>query len=348
MIRTLGDVIQNEKALIARLNQSNEASGKSCVVYDHAYMENVTVIPDDVALRLVETLYINNTHFVPGRLPGNAMAIGDIVSKDGAEYLTVSWGVMNMNTVMLHASRAYEAECAAEAALSEKARATKTAVKKSEKLNGALRKLRSQHHHKGMPHVAEGLLLLSSPAASGGASWHSMICDDDVIHGVPNSTTLFMIGCQAGRTRVTHMGAGHVTGKTFVICLPKQPLIAIQARVDQDPVLIDLWAKLQQVDEEYENVIKWSEATLPYQQSIVRKVAPEIVRGRVLGFHVDLTGSSHGASLSPVVAQSHLAAHGKLPDRIRPKQFAFNDLLMETHEGYGRARSLFDRTGEAA
>lgn len=340
MIKTVKDAFDQSAVVIDRMNKNwhGEGDRKSSMgaPYDWVGMEHIALLPDDVALRLIEALYIHNTHFVPGKLPGNAMAIGDIVDHSGAQYMTVSWGVMNSNVTMLHAARAYEAQCI------EKAKAGREAGDSFQQLNKELRELRHKHSHKGTPYVDDGILALSAPAASGGASWDSIVCSDDVMESVPYHSVLFMIGSQANRTGIHHIGAGHVVGKHFVLVLPKEPLLAIQARIDGDPTLAKLWPEVQEVDDELKNVLKWDEATLAHKQAVVRDVAPEIIRERALGFHLDLTVGARGAQLSPVCAEAHLAKyHDDLAGKAT-RWNAFADFLVEVKDGYGKPHSVFD------
>ena len=340
MIKTVKDALDQKGEIVARMDKNwygdDDRRSSMGAPYDWVGMERIELLPDDVVLRLIEALYIHNTHFVPGKLPGNAMAIGDIVDLNGATYMTTSWGVMNCNVTMLHAARAYEAQCI------DRARAGRDAKESFVQLNKELRELRHKHHHKGSPYVDDGIFGLSAPAASGGASWHSIICSDDVMEAVPYHSLLFIIGAQADRTGIKHIGAGHVVGKHFVLVLPKEPLLAIQARIDADPALAKLWPEVQEVDAELENVQKWIEATRAHKQDVVRIVAPDIIRDRALGFHLDLTVGNRGAQLSPVCAESHLTKHrdelGGVPTRWN--EFAY--FLYETKDSYGKPRSLFD------
>jgi len=340
MIKTVKDVFDHRADLLKLLDRHNwrgdDRRQHQAVAYSWAAVNSVAVIPDQVALLMVEALYIHNTQFVPGRLPGNAMAVGDIVTHEGSQLLTVDWRVLNQNVLMLHASRPYEARCA------EKAQAGREGRDAFQQLDTELRDHRHKHSHKGTPEVSDGLFILTSPAASGGASWHSMVCSDDVSAAVPHHSALFMIGSQAGLTGVMHIGHGSVVGKHFVFALPKEPLLAIQALVDQDQALIDLWPQVQEAGADFVNVDKWDEATLRHKQEVVRAVAPEIIRERVLGFHLDLTVGQRGALLSPVVTESHLAQYRDQLPEVQVKRHPFADFYMETNDRYGRLVSMFD------
>ncbi len=345
MITTVQDVFGQSNAVVERMDKNwhGEGDRKSGMgaPYDWVGVECISLLPDDVALRLVEALYINNTHFVPGHLPGNAMAIGDIVDHQRAEYMTVNLGVMNSNVTMLHAARAFEARCI------EKANAGREAAESFPELDQELRELRHKHGHKGHPYVDNGIFALNAPAASGGASWHSVICNDDVMTAVPQHSTLFIVGAQAGRLGIQHIGAGHVVGKHFVLVLPKEPLLAIQARINADPALVKLWPEVQEVDAKLNTVLQWDEATRAHKQDVVRAVARQIIRERALGFHIDLTVGARGARLSPVCAEAHCAEH---MNELVDKDFrfhAFDDFLAEVKDGYGRMSSVFDRSAVA-
>jgi hypothetical protein len=340
VIKTVLDAFEQKADLIAMLDRRNRRRHPEGLAYDTAGMEFAVTIPDQIALYLIETLYLHNTHFVPGKLPGNSMAVGDIVPHNGGQLLTADWRVLNRNVLLLHAARAYEARCLD--------KATAGADEAFEKLDAELKELRHKFSHKGTPKVENGLLTLDSPAASGGASWHSMVCDDDVVRAVPGHSALFIVGSQAERTGVKQFGGGHLMGQHYVFVLPKEPLLDIQARINRDQSLTDLWPQVQEANEDFVNVDRWAKETFIYKQVVVRGVAPDIIRERMLGFQLDLTVAGRRALLSPVMAKSHYLAHADRLPGIRDMYYPFGGFFMETSDRYGKVDSMFDPPAEVA
>lgn len=413
MIQTVRDVIEQQAALLGELDKSNEPEG-ICHFYDRSQLGSIVVVPDAVVLRFLEFTYYLNTHFAPGRFPGNGMCIGDILTHQGEDYLAFHVGVGLQNQQMLHRSRAIEPALRSwsenKVRLSEKVSAFLTAAKERDTeclvmgpfqspdkwhetyagfsyvgtpspefvealgnfsqlhsgrndlrdlvsaaaelaeelrpyidLAKTIHDLRRTNHHKGTPRINEyGHLVLTSPSASGGASFHTQPAGDDLLYSLPGSEAMFIIGSQAGVTGAVHIGGGKLKGVHYVFLPAATPFFAmVQAEVDGDPGLARAWQELGEGDEKYH---EWDQLIAPIKQKIIREVVPRLMRDRVLGFKIDLVSQFGVCLVSPVVASSYLEAHREFVDEsgLEVVQFGVAGFVLESGEGYGFPKSVFD------
>lgn len=209
------------------------------------------------------------------------------------------------------------------------------------RFQGLMKKIRK--HHKGMPYIAEGMIRLSSPSASGGATWHTRSTSDNAERAIPGGTGLTMIAIQAGNmgSNMTHIGSGSCPGEHYFMVVPETPFFALaQKRIDEDQSLVPIWnevsVKVGTGPGYYDKSMKWMRATESIKQEVARAIIPDLIVKHVLGFHLDLNKKRNTALIRPVIAQSLFQKEEPLIKQsglevIRPH---FDGFFAEFCEGY--------------
>ncbi|PCI28189.1 hypothetical protein COB55_04150 [Candidatus Wolfebacteria bacterium] len=173
-------------------------------------------------------------------------------------------------------------------------------------LAGAMNELRNQCNHKGVPFIKDGMVRMSAPAASGGASLHNMGASDDLLHSMPNRSSFMIVSGQTSMGKITHLGGGRTKGEHFTMRIPQTPFFSmVQEKVASNKKLSDLWQSSSQGDDD-KAVEQWTMELLPIENEIIKKVVPDMVSTQVLGLHFDLRSAEGVAKLHPVIAESCL------------------------------------------
>lgn len=109
MTKTLPEVLQSSSDFLSALDKTAQAY-QNIIGCTSSRMDAVLVLPDDVARRYYEAVYVYNTHFVPNGLSGCGMATGDFLTREDKTYLVLNYGVMVGNVEALHLFRPHEAK----------------------------------------------------------------------------------------------------------------------------------------------------------------------------------------------------------------------------------------------
>ena len=205
-----------------------------------------------------------------------------------------------------------------------------------------------QVHHDSYPRIEGNLLVLSTPAASGGASLHTHPASDDLRHALPSENDLLILGAQAGTNALVHAGGGRLRGEHYILLVPREPFFdRVQERIDQSTEFQEHWRALIGSDcPVTESVWEWTIATKEIKEHVAAEILPPFVAQRVLGFHIDLVSGSDQrvAALRPVVAESLLTHDDSILETSgwcieRPP---LASLLVDTGQDYMQFRSVFD------
>ena len=107
MIQTLREVLEHSSDFVSAMDEVGNEN-KTLALYKGARMDAVLVLPDEVAKRYYEVMYVYNTHFVPNGLPGVGMATGDFIEHEGKTFMTLDSNVFFGNMEALHLFRQHE------------------------------------------------------------------------------------------------------------------------------------------------------------------------------------------------------------------------------------------------
>lgn len=193
--------------------------------------------------------------------------------------------------------------------------------------------------HKGTVDIENGMFFLNSPAASGGASLHTQPVSNNLKSAIPGKSLMFIVGAQAGRIDVHHIGSGTVEGKHCVFLPPIGDYFSsVQKLVNNDKELAGKWEKLVEANEK--NTFDWNELTTPKKSEVMKKMIPALIRDRVLGFQIDLMSKPKAGILSPIIAKSHLNKHRDFLRDVgqKVKKMKLVDCLLEFNTGYGKIK----------
>ena len=209
--------------------------------------------------------------------------------------------------------------------------------------------IRRDTGHKGFPRINNGMLLFSTPAASGGATMHNYNPADDFTEAMPSRNDLFIIAIQAGNLggRMIHIGAGSRSGEHYFMLLPRSPFFSrVQAEVDDSQELNDLWKKTVCSSDdinEVTNASEWSGATADIKRQVLEDVVPQLIEERAIGWHIDMNTEKGTALMRPVVSEAHYEKEREKVEEyglaiIRPN---FEALLTKIGNEYGELNSVF-------
>lgn len=198
--------------------------------------------------------------------------------------------------------------------------------------------IRKEARHKGYPYIHEGIMHLSSPAASGGASMVIHGASDDLMRGIPNSSQIIILAGQTGHAAFTHIGGGTLQGHGYSMIPPASPFFdEVQKRIDADTKFADEWKWLGSNEIEYP-WSQWTKLTQDTVAEVTSGLVPELLRDRVLGFYVDLR-EANVAELRPVISQSHLDTYG-FEGMDEPRHVEYETVLIEDTRGYYKAEDI--------